>query len=135
MLVKFGNTTLGDDANQDGGGKLAVLLDEFAAESRVQVSPLFRGPVPFKAARANVDGKLSFTVGRTFADRELLLEFMVALFALMNTTDDLTFQEGATTLKCAGAILHGFARDRSSSVGVRLGVAYKFEITSVPVIA
>ena len=135
MLVKFGTTTLGDDANQDAGGKIAVLLEDVGADSQVQVTPLVRGAVPFKAARGNVDGKLSFSAGQSFADREALLVFTVALFAMLNATDDLTFQEGATTLKCAGAILRGFTRDKGASTGVRLGIVYRFELTSLPVIA
>jgi hypothetical protein len=135
VLVKFGTTTLGDDANHDVGGKIAVLLEDLGADSQVQVTPLVRGTVPFKAARGNVDGKLSFSAGQSFADREAMLTFVVALFALMNTTADLTLQEGATTLKCAGAILRGFTRDKGTSTGVRLGVVYRFELTSLPVIA
>jgi hypothetical protein len=135
VLVKFGTTTLGDDANLDGNGKLASVLEDFGVDSVVQVTPLLRGTVPFKAGRGNVDGKLVINVGQSLADREAVLNFLQSLYALMNTTADLTLQESATTLKFSSAILRGFSRDRGNSTGVRVAIQYRFEITALPVIA
>lgn len=133
MITYFGTTLLGDDAAEEGSGRLDTLLDDFGADSAVQSEPLFRGAVPFKAGRGNVDGKISFRAGRILEDRAAGLEFLADVFALVNTSADLTFAEAGTTLLCAGAILRSISRD-SSSVGVRVVIRYQFELTSIPVI-
>jgi hypothetical protein len=135
VLVTFGTTILGDDVGSAtaDGSRIATLFNDLAADSAVQTTPGFRALIPFKAARGNLDGKLSFIATQSVGDREDLLEFMVSLFALVNVTADLTFKEVATTMKCSNAILKGFSRDSSGSTGTRIAIHYKFELTTVPI--
>jgi hypothetical protein len=135
MLAQFtvGSTTstLADDTNSQGGGKIAFGLTDFAADSLVPAIPLFRAVNVFKAPRGNANGKLAFAGGVSLANRGLVMTFLKTVYALVNQQGTLVLTDYGVTITCASATLKSFQRIPGGCTGVRVAILYAFEITTV----
>lgn len=122
---------LSDDANQQGGGKIAFVLQDFSFDSGVMIQPCYGAAAPFKTPTGNTDRKLAFIGTRTLASNAAVLEFLKTLSGMVNLSGTLVLKEGASTLTGANAILKSARRDSGQSVGARIAIQYQFEITTL----
>jgi hypothetical protein len=137
MLVTFTNDlvplVLADDANLQGGGKVAFTLRDFAFDSGVMIQPCYGAATPFKAPTGNVDRKLSFVGTQSLATPQDVLVFLSALSDQINQVGNLVLQEGAKKLTFPSAILKAARREPGESVGTRIAVFYQFEMTNLTI--
>jgi hypothetical protein len=126
MIITFNGTTLVDDTDSP---KITGQIERIGGEAAVQSEPLYNADNPANFARKNVRGQFVFTSGCSYADFAGVAAAFAALYALLLTTGDLVLTYGAAELTFASAKFRSL--DRTEWTGVRLGLRYVFEITTV----
>ena len=133
LTVGATTSTLVDDQNSAGGGRIAGRLERLDSEALVQIEPLYGAAAPATFARGNTRGQCVLTAQQSFGSYDAATVGYAAAVALVNSVGTVTLQPSPAgagkTLTLAGAILKSVAK--VDWTGVTLSLRYTFEITTI----